>query len=46
MEPDISPIGSSVEEAAERRAARNPTYRAQRERLRDFEEIAWFLINL
>lgn len=41
----VSPIGSTAREAAQRRAARSPEYRAERERLREFEDIARLVIN-
>src|SRR6266568_3161651 len=41
----VSPIGSTVEEAAARRAARSPEYRAERERLREFEDVARLVIR-
>src|SRR5713226_2711135 len=41
----VSPIGSTVAEAAARRAARSPEYRAERERLREFEDIARLVIR-
>ncbi len=40
-----SPIGSTVEEAAARRAARSPEYRAQQADREGFREIAWLLIK-
>jgi ribosome-binding protein aMBF1 (putative translation factor) len=44
-ESAVSPIGSTVAEAAARRAARSPEYRAERERLREFEDIARLVIK-
>ena len=41
----ISPIGSTAEEAAARRAARSPVYRAERERWQESEQLAWKLIR-
>jgi ribosome-binding protein aMBF1 (putative translation factor) len=40
-----SPIGSTVEEASARRAARSPEYRAQQADREGFREIAWLLIK-
>jgi len=40
-----SPIGSTVEEASVRRAARSPEYRAQQADREGFREIAWLLIK-
>jgi ribosome-binding protein aMBF1 (putative translation factor) len=40
-----SPIGSTAEEAALRRATRNPTYRQQRAERAGFREVAWLLIK-
>lgn len=40
-----SPIGSTVAEASSRRARRDPTYRAERERLAPFEEVARLVIK-
>lgn len=41
----ISPIGATAAEAAARRAARNPEYRAEHDRLREFEDIARLVIR-
>lgn len=41
----ISPIGAAATEAAARRATRSPEYRAERERLREFEDIARLVIR-
>jgi DNA-binding XRE family transcriptional regulator len=41
----ISPIGTPAAVASERRAARSPEYRAQREARAGFREIAWLLIK-
>lgn len=35
-----SPVGSTVEDAARRRLAQNPRYRAERQRLAEFESVA------
>jgi DNA-binding XRE family transcriptional regulator len=40
-----SPVGSTTEEAAGRRAARSPEYRAQQAEREGFREIAWLLIK-
>lgn len=40
-----SPFGSTAEEAASRRAARSPEYRAQRAHREGVREIAWLLIK-
>src|SRR5262245_14144136 len=40
-----SPIGSTSEEAAGRRAARSPEYRAQQTEREGLREIAWLLIK-
>src|SRR5947209_19737574 len=40
-----SPVGTSAEEAAKRRAARSPEYRAQQAEREGFREIAWLLIK-
>lgn len=42
---DASPIGSTAEEAASRRAARSPEYRAQQAEREGLREIAWLLIK-
>jgi ribosome-binding protein aMBF1 (putative translation factor) len=42
---DASPIGSTSEEAASRRAARSPEYRAQKAEREGLREIAWLLIK-
>lgn len=44
--PPVSPIGTTATEAAARRAARSPEYRAERDRLREFEGIARLVISL
>ncbi|HEY8694626.1 MAG TPA: helix-turn-helix transcriptional regulator [Chloroflexota bacterium] len=41
----VSPIGSTATEAAARRAARSADYRAERDRLREFEDIARLVIK-
>jgi ribosome-binding protein aMBF1 (putative translation factor) len=41
----LSPVGATAEEAASRRAARSPEYRAQRAEREGFREIAWLLIK-
>lgn len=41
----ISPIGTTATEAAARRAARSPEYRAERDRVREFEDIARLVIK-
>jgi len=43
---DISPIGRTVAEASRERAAKSPEYRAEFERLRPFQEVAWKVIRL
>src|SRR4051812_25285816 len=40
-----SPVGTSAEEAAKRRAVRSPEYRAQQAEREGFREIAWLLIK-
>lgn len=40
-----SPVGSTAEEAAGRRAARSPEYRAQQAERQGFREIAWLIIR-
>lgn len=40
-----SPIGGTAEEAAGRRAARSPEYRAQQAKREAFREIAWLVIK-
>ncbi|MPZ15902.1 MAG: helix-turn-helix domain-containing protein [Chloroflexi bacterium] len=40
-----SPVGATAAEAAARRAARSPEYRAERDRLREFEDIARLVIR-
>jgi ribosome-binding protein aMBF1 (putative translation factor) len=40
-----SPVGSTADEASERRARRSPEYRAQRDDLAGCREIAWLLIK-
>ncbi|CAN5300662.1 hypothetical protein BH20ACT24_BH20ACT24_15690 [soil metagenome] len=40
-----SPIGTTVAVARARRARRNPTYRAEQERLAQFEELARLVIK-
>jgi len=42
---DVSPIGSTADQASERRAQRSPAYRAQRDDLAGCREIAWLLIK-
>lgn len=42
---DPSPVGSTAEEAASRRAARSPEYRAQQAEREGLREIAWLLIK-
>jgi ribosome-binding protein aMBF1 (putative translation factor) len=42
---DASPIGSTAEEAASRRAGRSPDYRAQRAEREGLREIAWLIIK-
>lgn len=42
----VSPIGTTATEAAARRAARSPEYRAERDRLREFEDVARLVIKL
>ncbi len=42
----VSPVGATASEAAARRALRSPEYRAERERLREFEDIARLVISL
>jgi transcriptional regulator with XRE-family HTH domain len=46
MESSPSPIGSTAEEASERRAASSAEYRAERERLRPYREVARLVILL
>lgn len=41
-----SPVGSTTAAAAKRRAARSPEYRAELDRLREFEDIARLVIKL
>ena len=41
----LSPIGTSVDEASQRRAAGSQEYRAERDRLREFEDIARLVIK-
>jgi len=41
----LSPVGSTAEEAASRRAARSPEYRAQQAGREGVREIAWLLIK-
>ncbi len=41
----LSPVGSTAEEAASRRAALSPEYRAQRLGREGVREIAWLLIK-
>lgn len=41
----ISPVGTAATEAAAGRAARSPEYRAERQRLREFEDIARLVIR-
>jgi DNA-binding XRE family transcriptional regulator len=41
----VSPIGSTAEQAAERRAARSAVYRAEHERWSESRELAWRLIG-
>lgn len=40
-----SPVGSTAEESAGRRATRSPEYRAQQAEREGFREIAWLLIK-
>jgi ribosome-binding protein aMBF1 (putative translation factor) len=40
-----SPVGSTAEEAASRRAARSPEYRAQQAGREGVREVAWLLIK-
>lgn len=42
---EAGPVGSTAEEAASRRAARSPEYRAQQAEREGFREIAWLLIK-
>lgn len=42
---EVSPIGSTADEASERRARRSPEYQAQRDKLAGCREIAWLLIK-
>lgn len=41
----ISPIGSTAEDSANRRAQRSPAYRRQQTERADFRELAWLLIK-
>lgn len=41
----VSPIGTAASEVAVRRAARSPEYRAERDRLSEFEDIARLVIR-
>lgn len=41
----VSPVGSTTEDSARRRAQRSPTYRRQRTERADFRELAWLLIK-
>jgi len=41
----VSPIGSTAEEASQRRAARSAVYRALQEKYEPFREVAWLLIK-
>lgn len=41
----LSPIGTTATEAAARRAARSPEYRAERDRLREFEDVGRLVIR-
>ena len=41
----VSPIGSTAEDAARRRAKQSPTYRRQQSDRADFRELAWLLIK-
>lgn len=43
--PPISPVGTAAADVAARRAARSPEYRVERERLREFEDIARLVIR-
>lgn len=45
MPRHLSPIGSTAAQAAARRAARNPAYRAERERVAEFHGIAKLVIH-
>src|ERR1700693_4031842 len=40
-----SPVGSTAEDGARRRAQRSPTYRRQQTERADFRELAWLLIK-
>jgi len=42
---DVSPVGSTVAEAADRRARRSPGYREARERLAPYEQLARIVIR-
>jgi ribosome-binding protein aMBF1 (putative translation factor) len=42
----VSPVGTPAAEAAARRAARSAEYRAERDRLREFEDVARLVIRL
>jgi len=42
----VNPIGTTAIDAAARRAARSPEYRAERDRLREFEDVARLVIKL
>jgi DNA-binding XRE family transcriptional regulator len=41
----VSPIGSTADEAARRRAARSPEYRRAQEAKSGYREVAWLLIK-
>src|SRR5438045_3057632 len=41
----VSPVGTAATEAAARRAARSPEYRAEMDRLAEFEDIARLVIK-
>jgi DNA-binding XRE family transcriptional regulator len=41
----VSPIGTPVEAASQRRAARSEAYRAQRAAREGYREVAWLLIR-
>src|SRR3989442_6590729 len=43
--PPFGPIGATAAEAAARRAVRRPQYRAERERLSEFEDVARLVIK-
>lgn len=41
----MSPIGTTAEEAARRRAARSPAYRRAQEAKSGYREVAWLLVK-